>query len=287
MTIFRTVHNKDYTCVNNYICTDKRLSYKAKGIWLYAFSRKDDWTFYLSNIIDQSTEGKDAVSAGLKELEKCGYLRRSRVRDDKGKLGVAEWVFYEKPLLEDTHEPKADFPILDKPILGNPPLVSTDSLTSTNGNASNAPLPSKKNNFKNDEKHQEKFDLMKSSDLAASEEALRFLARTYTLQKIVDALNHLKREIEIGTVFKKSKIAFFRYILSGKVSMITEKASTNKKWAENAIAGMPWPSLKVHEKYVECLETKKEIPFDISQEEFGRQMDELWKLNRKLQVSNE
>jgi len=126
MTLFRVVHNKNYTVINNTICTDVRLSWKAKGLWL---SRPDDWTFYLSDIIKQSTDGKDSVSAGLKELEKAGYLRRRRHRDEKGQFGAAEWTFLETPSM-DASEPKPDFPILENPILGNPPLLSTESLPS-------------------------------------------------------------------------------------------------------------------------------------------------------------
>lgn len=77
--ICRTIHNKNYTIVNNTICKDNRLSWKAKGIWLYAFSRPDDWTFHIEDLIKQSTDGKDAVRSGLQELQKCGYLKRERI----------------------------------------------------------------------------------------------------------------------------------------------------------------------------------------------------------------
>ena len=141
MTIFRTEHKKNYTVVNNFICKDKRLSWKAKGIWLYAFSRPDDWTFNLEDLINQSTDGKDSVSAGLRELEEFGYLQRSRNRDAQGKMiKGAEWVFYETPQAKNEstiqYEPKPENPILDNPVLGfpvlvNPPLLSTEAKTST------------------------------------------------------------------------------------------------------------------------------------------------------------
>ncbi len=132
MTIFRVEHKKDYTVINNYICKDKRLSWKAKGIWLYAFSRKDNWTFNLVDLINQSTDGKDSVSAGLKELEKCGYLERSRKRDSQGRLvSGADWVFYEVPTQKEDFEPKAENPVLDKPAQANPPLVSTEAKANT------------------------------------------------------------------------------------------------------------------------------------------------------------
>lgn len=138
MTLFRVQHNKNYTVINNTICTDNRISWKAKGIWLYAFSRPDDWKFYLNDLIKQSTDGKDSVSAGLKELENAGYLRRIRYRDEKGQLGAAEWTFLETPSTE-TFEPKPDFPILGNPILGNPPLLNTDSLSITEKQQQMAP----------------------------------------------------------------------------------------------------------------------------------------------------
>ena len=68
MAIYRVEHKKDYTVVKNFICKDKRLSWKAKGIWLYAFSRPDDWQFNLSDLINQSTDAKDSVTTCLKEL---------------------------------------------------------------------------------------------------------------------------------------------------------------------------------------------------------------------------
>lgn len=129
MTIFRVSHNKNYTVINNTICTDNRLSWKAKGIWLYAFSRPDDWHFYICDLINQSTDGRDSVSAGLKELQNAGYLVRKRHRNEKGHLGNADWTFHETPQeidLSDDFEPKPENPMLDNPTLGNPSLPSTD-----------------------------------------------------------------------------------------------------------------------------------------------------------------
>jgi hypothetical protein len=126
MTIYRTEHKKNYTVVNNYIIKDKRLSWKAKAIWLYAFSRPDDWTFHENDIINQSTDKRDSVRSGLKELEDCGYLRRSRNRKADGTFDKdSEWVFHETPLT-DTSEPRTENPILENPILENHPLLSTD-----------------------------------------------------------------------------------------------------------------------------------------------------------------
>ncbi len=133
MTIFRTEHKRNYTVVNNFICKDKRISWKAKGIWLYAFSRPDDWEFNLHDLINQSADGRESVQSGLKELENAGYLHRCQKRD-KGQFSKAEWVFYETPQeikisITETGNPTAANPSSANPFTENPPLLSTDSLS--------------------------------------------------------------------------------------------------------------------------------------------------------------
>lgn len=131
MSVFRVQHNKNYTVVNNTIITDSRISWKAKGIWLYAFSRPDDWTFYLKDIIKNGADGRDSVRAGLKELEECGYLTRSQSRNEDGTFSSeCEWVFYETPRT-DKSEPKTDFPTSENAKSGNRPLLSTENILST------------------------------------------------------------------------------------------------------------------------------------------------------------
>ena len=88
MTQCRVVHDKKnpYLTINTTITKDDRLSWKAKGIWLYAFSQKDDWKFYLKELQRHSTDGRDSLRAGLKELEKAGYCTRYAASARQGKL---------------------------------------------------------------------------------------------------------------------------------------------------------------------------------------------------------
>jgi len=135
MTILRAEKNVNYTCINNTIVKDPRLSWKAKGIWLYAMSRPNNWTFYLADLINQSTDGRDAVQSGLKELQQTGYLVRKQIRLADGKLSSLEWTFTETPIEKidsiDTFEPETGFPVTDNPATDNPPLLNTDPLLST------------------------------------------------------------------------------------------------------------------------------------------------------------
>jgi hypothetical protein len=132
MPLIRVEHRKNYTVINNHICNDPNLSWKAKGIFLYAFSRMDDWEFNTEDLVNRATDGKDSVSAGLRELEKAGYLRRSRIRNEDGtfaRKGI--WTFYETP--EDLKEslPQPENPDQEIPDQAKPPQLSTDSKTST------------------------------------------------------------------------------------------------------------------------------------------------------------
>lgn len=95
--IIRTHHSKDnpYVLINCTVLHDPRLSWKATGLGAYLLSKPDNWQANIRHLSNQKTDGYDAVSAGLKELETHFYLARSRSQNpDTGKI---EWVvdFYE------------------------------------------------------------------------------------------------------------------------------------------------------------------------------------------------
>jgi hypothetical protein len=131
MSIYRVNHNKDYTVINNTICRDNRLSWKAKGIWLYAFSRPDDWHFHFSDLMNQSTDGESSLRAGLKELEDCGYLIRIRNKDITGKFIDSDWEFFEKPKEIKEKVPQGENPVVGKRNVENQALLSTEEELST------------------------------------------------------------------------------------------------------------------------------------------------------------
>lgn len=60
------------------------------------------------------------MRSALKELEREGYLKMKRERDEKGKLGKASYVLSEIPIVEN--------PILENPRLENPILEKTTQL---------------------------------------------------------------------------------------------------------------------------------------------------------------
>ena len=68
-----------------------------------------------------SLEGKDAIRAAVVELEKAGYVTRSRVRNEKGHLQGTEYVIRERPVFSAR-------PALEEPASENPTLEDTTQL---------------------------------------------------------------------------------------------------------------------------------------------------------------
>lgn len=84
---FVTVH-KDFIHDNN-------ISWKAKGILLYLLSRPDDWQIYETELTKHTSDGRDSLRTGIKELEEVGYIKRKRKRDNKGQFKEYEYMVFE------------------------------------------------------------------------------------------------------------------------------------------------------------------------------------------------
>ena len=70
--------NIPFTMVANEVLYNKNLSFKAKGLYAYLFSKPDTWDFSGDRIIMETVDGRKAIFSALKELEKQGYLFRNR-----------------------------------------------------------------------------------------------------------------------------------------------------------------------------------------------------------------
>ena len=124
MAVFRVEKNRGYTVMSNHHLRNKDLSLKAKGLLSQMLSLPEDWDFTLKGLSLINREKIDAIREAVKELEKAGYIVRSRERDEKGRLRGADYVIYEQP---QPREPEAATsggqpPILDLPTLENPTL---------------------------------------------------------------------------------------------------------------------------------------------------------------------
>ena len=97
-TIFRIQKNADnpFVMIDKRIFTDKKLSYRAKGVLGYLLSRPDNWLVNMVDVANQSTEGRDAVLTAVNELMKHGYVERIEHREN-GRFKSYEYLVYEVP----------------------------------------------------------------------------------------------------------------------------------------------------------------------------------------------
>lgn len=72
-----------FTQVANAVLNDKRLSWKAKGLFAYLYSKPNDWDFNGDRVTADGSDGRKAVFSGLKELEQGKYLKRSKQPDGR------------------------------------------------------------------------------------------------------------------------------------------------------------------------------------------------------------
>ena len=86
MTAFRAVRSAEgkFAQVANAALQDRRLSFKARGVIGFVISMPPDAQLSAAWLEDQGPDGREAIRSALRELEKCGYYRRTRKSAGKG-----------------------------------------------------------------------------------------------------------------------------------------------------------------------------------------------------------
>lgn len=69
-----------------------KLSYRAKGILAFLTLLGDSDDISIDFLLTNSSEGRTAVRSALSTLEKNGFLRVTRNRDERGAYGSANWL---------------------------------------------------------------------------------------------------------------------------------------------------------------------------------------------------
>ena len=97
MAVFHVKKNTDYTIMANHHLRDKSLSLKAKGLLSQMLSLPEEWDYTLQGLAYINREQIDAIRQAVHELERAGYIVRTRERDSWGRLQGAEYTIYEEP----------------------------------------------------------------------------------------------------------------------------------------------------------------------------------------------
>lgn len=128
MAKIKKVYQKRFTTVDNTILNDESVSWKAKGLFTYLWSKPDNWNYSVKEVSKHAKDGRDSTSDGVQELEEHGYLKREQI-NKKGSFGSSVWTLSERPIFKKQVKndkpatPNTDNPLTEEPVTGNP---STD-----------------------------------------------------------------------------------------------------------------------------------------------------------------
>ena len=185
MSIFRIKKNSNYTVISNFHLKEKNMTLKAKGLLTLMLSLPDDWDYSVLGLTTLSRDGRDSITSALRELERFGYLRRTRAVNEKGQFVGYDYDVYEQP---QAFSPITENPMTGNPMTGNQPQLNTNQLST---NQSNTKKLSKK------ERKQKKSDFSDSaknlnfernaSKAFAFEENKSQIQNSSTSERIVDS----------------------------------------------------------------------------------------------------
>jgi len=91
MPILRKQKVRKYTTVDNYFIDDINLPPEGKGYLLYMLRKPDNWNFTFKNIQEGLNVGERNVRTNIQRLEDLKYIKRERIRNDKG---YYQWIYY-------------------------------------------------------------------------------------------------------------------------------------------------------------------------------------------------
>ena len=265
MAVFRVERNKGYTVMSNHHLRNKELSLKAKGLLSQMLSLPEDWDYTLAGLSFINREKIDAIREAVKELERAGYIVRSRERDEKGRLRGADYVIFEQPQTP----PVSDLPTLENPTLDNPTLEKPTQEKPTLENPTQLNKDIQKTNLPKKEKSN--IDLSSTDSIpilspnpsplreetAEPERKGTEAADAYSVYEEI-----IKDNIEYEHFIKHADID--RERLDEIVSLILETVCTKRKTIR--IAGDDYPAELVKAKFMKLNSSHIEFVFDCMKE---------------------
>ena len=265
MAVFHVERNTGYTVMSNHHLRNKELTLKAKGLLSQMLSLPEDWDYTLAGLSFINREKIDAIREAVKELERAGYIVRSRERDEKGRLRGTDYVIFEQPQTP----PVSDLPTLENPTLDNPTLEKPTQEKPTLEN----PMQLNKDIQKTDLPKKEKSNTDLSSNhsipiLSPNPSPLREetaeperkgteAADAYSVYEEI-----IKDNIEYEHFIKHTDID--RERLDEIVSLILETVCTKRKTIR--IAGDDYPAELVKAKFMKLNSSHIEFVFDCMKE---------------------
>ena len=242
MAVFRVERNTGYTVMSNHHLRNKELSLKAKGLLSQMLSLPEDWNYTLAGLSYINREKIDAIREAVRELERAGYIQRSRERDEKGRLRGTDYIIYEQP-------PNLDLPTLENPMQLNKDIQKTNL--------------SKKEKSNTDLSNNHSIPILSPNPSPLREETAEperkgtEAADAYSVYEEI-----IKDNIEYEHFIKHTDID--RERLDEIVSLILETVCTKRKTIR--IAGDDYPAELVKAKFMKLNSSHIEFVFDCMKE---------------------
>ncbi len=101
MPICRIMKESNYTRVSNHYLRDNSLSFKAKGLLTLMLSLPEDWDYTIAGLAQFTADGRVSIANTIRELEECGYIRRSQTRGENGAFAQNVYWIYEVPQIDE------------------------------------------------------------------------------------------------------------------------------------------------------------------------------------------
>ena len=84
------------------IFDDSAISFKAKGLYIFLMGyQKCNLPLPMETILEHSKDGRESVCSGIKELEEHGYIKKIKVRNEKGHFSNIHYQLFEDPIMEE------------------------------------------------------------------------------------------------------------------------------------------------------------------------------------------
>lgn len=88
----------NYFIASKHYVEDENISWKAKGIMSYLFSKPNDWQIYQTQLEKVSKDGKASVRSTINELINNGYMTRQSRRKTNGDFDGYDYTLHEYPI---------------------------------------------------------------------------------------------------------------------------------------------------------------------------------------------
>ncbi|ARM68348.1 replication initiation protein [Staphylococcus virus IME1354_01] len=140
----------NYFIASKYYVEDENISWKAKGIMSYLFSKPDDWQIYQTQLEKVSKDGKASVRSTINELIDNGYMTRQSRRKSNGDFDGYDYTLHEHPVNDGVRK-------MEDAKMEDAKMVIAKSDT-TNNNSTNNDLTNNDINTSATKVTQEQFD---------------------------------------------------------------------------------------------------------------------------------